>query len=275
VNLYRYMIEHPIARAYIPAAPLLRMPEPAQTIFLWLTVCMAAVVLVIAIIMSRRYRSPTPLFMVSGALVAIVMEPIVTYLGHAVHPDIGAVVMFRAVDRTIPWHIGLGYLAAYGTVYLILYPRMVARSITTAYIWKLLVVAALVFALFEIVPVMHGLWVYYGYQPLRPWPGMAPIAWNFLNASSMIGGATLMYVALTRLRGWSQILLIPLAAVGTAMTHVGAGLPLYVGMNAALPQWAVQLCALAAVALSLVLVWLCTVVIELIQRQSAPSAVGI
>jgi hypothetical protein len=255
------------------ATPVATMPEPAQTVFLGLTVVMAALVMVAALLMCKRYRSLTPLYLVLGGFAAVAMEPIVTYLGHAIHPQVGSILMFQAVDRAIPWHIGLGYLAVFGAVYLILYPRMAARSLTASFLWKVFLATAAVYLLFEIVPLQHGLWVYYGYQPLRPSPNMAPIAWNFLNAASEIGSATLLYVALTRLRGVGQILLIPLAAVGATMIHVGAGLPMYLALNSALPAWGIQPSAAASVLLACALVWLCTIVIEQLQK-GAPAAMG-
>lgn len=248
------------------ATPIATMPGPAQTVFLALTILMSGAVIVAAVLACKRYRSLAPLYMVLGGLVAVSMEPIITLLGHAIHPQLGAIVMFEAVDRTIPWHIGLGYLAVFGTVYLILYPRMVAGSLTAKFLWKVFLCTALVYLLFEIVPLAYGLWVYYGYQPLRPWHNMAPIAWNFLNSASEIGSATLMYVALGRLRRSGQILLIPLAAVGAVMTHVGAGLPMYVALNSAMPGWVMQMAAAASVLLCFTLVWLCTVVVE--QQQA-------
>lgn len=250
-----------------PVAPETVIPAQLQTVFLWLTIVAVAVMTVAALRMCIRYRSAVPVLMVLAGFIAIVLEPIVTFLGHAVHPAAGQIMLFEAVQRAIPWHIALGYAAGFGLYYLLLYPKMLANSITPATIWKTTFITALCYFLGEAIPVSNGLWIYYGHQPLRIWHGTAPLTWNFLNATCMLMGAALIHVTLPYLRGWKQSLVLILGAVGAFMGHMGAGWPMYTVMNLPdAPAWLVEASGVATIALALLIVWICTL---LMTRRAA------
>lgn len=244
-----------------PVPPDAVIPETLQLVFLWITIAAALGITAAGIWMSLRHRSPAPLLMVLGGLVAILMEPIVTFLGHAIHPAPGQIAMFETVARAIPWHIGLGYMAGFGSFYLFLYRPYVEGSLQRATLWKATLITAVCYFLGEAIPVSNGLWVYYDYQPLWLWKGTAPLTWNILNATCMLTSTTLMFIALPHLKGLAQLLLVPLAAAGAHMGHLGAGYPMFNAMNSTLPHWAIELAGLASVGMALVIVWLCTLVL--------------
>ncbi len=244
-----------------PVPPELVIPATLQSVFLYATIAAAAVVTGVALMMSIKRRTAVPLLMVIGGLAAILMEPVVTYLGHAVHPKAGQIVMFETVNRAIPWHIGLGYMAGFGIFYLLLYTKHVAGTLTTRGIWKVTLITALCYCLGEAIPVSNGLWAYYDYQPLWIWHGTAPPTWNILNATCMLTSTTLMFVALPHLKGIAQLLLIPLAVAGAYMGHMGAGFPMYNAMNTDWPSWAMELSGVVTVGLALLIIWICSLVL--------------
>jgi hypothetical protein len=250
--------------------PDLAVPATLQNWFLGITIVLAAGVLAASAGVAMRRRSVAPVLMVLGGLAAIVMEPVVTYLGHAVHPEQGQIMMFKAVDRAIPWHIGLGYMGGFGLFYLALYGKYLDRTLTAATVWKTTLVTAACYFIGEAIPVSYGLWAYYDYQPLWLWKGTAPITWNVLNATCMLTSATLMLATLRHLKGIAQLLLVPLAAAGAYMGHLGAGFPMYIAINSTLPTWAMELSGVASVALALLIVWLCTIV--LVRERAAVTA---
>jgi len=247
--------------AGFPVAPELVIPATLQCVFLWITIVLAVVVTGVAARMSVKRATVVPLLMVFGGLAAILMEPVVTFLGHAVHPQTGQIVMFETVGRAIPWHIGLGYMAGFGIFYLILYSKFVAGTLTVGAIWKTVLITALCYYLGEAIPVEKGLWAYYEYQPLWVWKGTAPPTWSILNATSMLTSATLMFVALPHLKGLAQLLLVPLAIAGAYMGHMGAGFPMYNAMNADVPSWVIELSGVATVGMALLIVWICSLVL--------------
>ncbi|MDB5971496.1 MAG: hypothetical protein JWQ90_3946 [Hydrocarboniphaga sp.] len=240
-----------------PVPPEASIPQGLQTVFLYATIFAVVGVLIAAMVMARRYRSAVPVLMVVAGFAAILLETIVTFLGHAIHPAPGQITLFQAVDRAIPWHIALGYTAGFGIFYLTLYPKMVGQSLTRPYIWKTVLITAVCYFLGEAYPVSHGLWIYYDYQPLWLWHGTAPLTWNILNSCCMLMGATLMYVTLPHLKGWKQILIVPMGPMGALMGHAGAGFPMYNAMNTDWPHWVLELSGVATIAMALLLVWIC------------------
>jgi hypothetical protein len=254
-----------------PVAPHLVIPSTLQNIFLWITIVFASGVAITAVTISLKDKSAVPVLLVVGAFAAILLEPIVTFLGHAVHPKEGQIMMFETMGRAIPWHIALGYTAGFGIFYLILYMKHRDGSLTTKSIWKITSVTALCYYIGEAYPVEHGLWAYYEYQPLWIWKGTAPLTWSILNSTCMLTSATLMFIVLPYLKGAAQLLLVPLAVSGAFMGHMGAGFPMYNAMNADLPHWVIELAGASSVGMALVIVWVCSL---LLTRPFVPDLVG-
>jgi hypothetical protein len=209
--------------------------------------------------------------LVGAGFTSIIMEPVVTLLGHAIHPVGGQLMMFESANRAIPWHIALGYAVGFGIFYLTLYPAYLAGRLTSAQIWKTCLITAACYFLGEAYFVSNGLWVYYDYQPMWLWHGTAPVTWNFLNTASMIASAVVMFVALPYLKNTaSQLALLLLAPMGAYMGHMGAGFPMYNAMNSTWPAWAIEVGGALSIVLALVIIWLSSVV--LLRFQDARSA---
>jgi hypothetical protein len=255
-----------------PIPPEAVMPAQLQSIFLWATVAAVAVVLAFAANMAVKRRSAVPVLLVLGGFTSIIMESVVTFLGHAIHPAQGQIMLFEAASRAIPWHIALGYCAGFGIFYLTLYPNFVAGKLGSKQIWKTCLITAALYFIGEAYPVSQGLWIYYDYQPMHIWHGTAPLTWNFLNACCMMVSATVIFVALPYLKSLpSQLMILLLAPVGAYMGHMGAGFPMYNAMNSTLPTWAIELSGALSIFLALVIIWLCSVVLQSVQNQRATA----
>lgn len=246
-----------------PVAPPMVMPEPLQTVFLWISGIGALLVLLYSIKMSRSYGSAVPLLMVIAAGAAIPLESLVGLLGHVVHPVSGSIKMYEAYTRVIPWHMFFAYVAGFGVMYLVLYPKMVKGNATPRFVWATCGVSVVLYILIEIYPVSAGLWVYYDDQPLWLWKGMAPLTWCFMNTACEITGAALMCLMLPYLKGWKQLLIIPLGPMGALMGHLGSGWPMYTVINsdAHSTNLAVQSSGLVTVGLAIFIMWICVVII--------------
>ena len=247
-----------------PVPPDAVMPEPLQTIMFWLTATLAAVVFGYSLLLAKRLASVLPILLILGAGAAIVLEPIVAFLGHVIHPATGSIEMFTAVNRTIPWHMGFAYIAAFGTVYLVIFTRMIEGPVHKNYVWITYIVSVCAYILIEIYPVQAGLWVYYDDQPLWLWRGMAPLTWAFLNSASELLGVTLVYLLMPLLVGWRQVLVVVLCPMGALMAHLGSGWPMYSIMNSAASSSDVLLQAsgLLSVGLAILTVCMCTLILS-------------
>lgn len=246
-----------------PVAPDVAMPELLQTIFFYATGIGALLVFLYSLIMSKRYGSAIPVLMVIGASFAIVLEPLVGFLGHVVHPVEGSIRMFEAYTRVIPWHMGFAYIAAFGAINLVMYSRIVAGTMTAGYVWGSCAVSISAYILIEMYPVQAGLWVYYDNQPLWLWKGMAPLPWSFMNTACEIFGPALVAAMFPYLKGPRQLLVVLLVPMAALMGHLGSGWPMYTVMNSSASQsdFLVQASGVLSIALALLVMQLSRVLL--------------
>jgi hypothetical protein len=233
------------------------MPATAQTATLWIAVTVLALCGLIAIWQSVKKRSMLPVLYLVGGFVAILLEPLVTHFGHAIHPPVGQISLFTTADRAIPWHIALIYAFYFGGVFMFMNDRIRRGAFTQAYVWKSYFFVCGLAYLIEIVPVHIGLWVYYPPQALWVWKGGMPLFWTFVNAACIFMPLTLIKLAYPLLHGARQILVVPLIAMGAQMGHFGCGFVLYNVANSAAPAWLVEVAGLLSVAMAFGLVFLC------------------
>lgn len=242
-----------------PQAPLdAVMPAAAQEIVLGIAIVALSGFFILSLIQARKTRSLLPpLFLVAG-FVTILLETLVTHMGHAVHPEIGQISIFKAADRAIPWHIVLIYSFYFGAVYMFMFERIRTGTFTREFVWKSYFFTCALAYCIEIVPVHIGLWVYYDHQALWLWKGGMPLFWTFVNAGCIYMALTLIKLFYPILTGWKQLLVIPLSAMGAQMGHFGAGFPYYNAVNSAAPVWLIELSGLASVALALLIAFMCS-----------------
>lgn len=242
-----------------PQAPLdAVMPAAAQEVVLGIAVVALSGFFVLSLFQAKKTKSLLPpLFLVAG-FVTILLETLVTHMGHAVHPEIGQISIFKAADRAIPWHIALIYSFYFGAVYMFMFERIRTGTFTREFVWKSYFFTCALAYCIEIVPVQIGLWVYYDHQALWLWKGGMPLFWTFVNAGCIYMALTLIKLFYPILRGWKQLLVIPLSAMGAQMGHFGAGFPYYNAVNSAAPIWLIELSGLASVALALLIAFMCS-----------------
>ncbi len=247
-----------IESVIIPAPVGAVMPAAAQEIVLWIAIVALGAFLLLGLQQSIKHRSALPLLFFVAGFVTILLEPMCTNFGHAIHPEIGQISLFKTFDRAIPWHIATIYSFYFGGVYLFMFRRIRENGFTRDFVWKsYLSICALAYAI-EIVPVHIGLWVYYPPQALWVWSGGMPLFWTFVNAACIFMGLTLIKVFYPLMQGWKQLLVIPLSAMGAIMGHFGAGFPYYHAANSAASPMLVELSGLASVGLAFLIVFLCT-----------------
>lgn len=237
--------------------PLLPMPEPAETIFTGLMIAAALVLAVIAVRMSLKNSDWTPLvFLIAGTMASITTEALADYLSHFSHAQLGAIPFQVSYSRFIPLHVFFIYSVYFGAWYLFAYPRMVAKTIDSSFLWKGYFLTAGMAYFFEAIPIQLGMWKYFDPQPFYFWKGTMPLHYAFLNAFSVIFSVIAMdklRLIPGKTRKWLVMLILgPIAPV---MGHIAAGQPYYLTMNSAMPYWMIHLGGLATIALCLLGIW--------------------
>ena len=234
------------------------MPAAAQEIVLWIAIVALSGFFIVSLIQAARTKSLLPPLFLAAGFVTILLETLVTHMGHAIHPEIGQITIFKAADRAIPWHIVLIYSFYFGAVYMFMFDRIRNGGFTRAFVWKSYFFTCALAYCIEIVPVQIGLWVYYDHQALWLWKGGMPLFWTFVNAGCIYMALTLIKLFHPILRGWKALLVIPLSAMGAQMGHFGAGFPYYNAVNSAAPIWLIELSGLASVGLALLIAFMCS-----------------
>jgi hypothetical protein len=239
------------------AAPELVMPEHVQSILLYGFGVVTAILVLVAIGMSLRYKDGMPLtFLIAGACTSIPLDGLSDFLSHFTHAQIGTVSIYTAYCRVVPLFVFFIYAVYFGALYMYVYPRMRAGTLGPTFLWRLYGATVIFAYLFEVIPIHLGLWVYSDPQPIYVWKGTLPPHFAFLNAFSMIFGVVAMDKLRPILRGWRQLLLLIVGPIAPVMGHLGAGVPYYWSMNAGLPQWAVDIGGIATIGTCCLGVWL-------------------
>ncbi len=256
----------------IPTSPLLEMPQTAQMVFLSLTAITTVVCLVYGTVLGKRNNTFLPVLFVIGGFCTILLEPIGDLLGHAVHPQIGQIPFFEALDRRVPLHIGFLYAIGFGIPLLALFPRMHSGRLTSGFVWKSFLWLTVGLYAVEILPIHFGLWCYFGKQALWVWKGGMPLAWILINTTVNIVPAAIAYLLLPHLKGWRQVLIVPIILVAATGAWTGTGAPFLVAINSDAPQWLVELSGILTALLVLSVVGGCASVCDEVTRRRSAQA---
>jgi len=247
--------------AAIPQPPVTEaMPKTAETIFNVFIFIPLGIALAIAVRQILGGRGPLLLFCVIGGGFAAFFEPIVDVLGMCYLKEVDALGTFTALDRTMPlyicfvypWYVGgLGYLAY----------KLFERGVTVRAMFALWALDALVDVALETPGILAGTYLYYGHQPLNPWG--FPLWWAFVNPlMPMITGA-LIYLVRPHLKtAWQLLVVVPLIPMGDGLANAASGWPMWIALNQDDVSYVwTHLAALATLGLSLLTVWLISLVV--------------
>jgi hypothetical protein len=251
-----------------PVPPPTVMDPTAQAVMIWSGCIVVTILLIIAVRMGIKYKTWLPvLFLVAGACNEL-LEPMVCHLGHCTHAVAGQWTLFETCGRPMPVYIPLAYAIYFGLIWLILYPRYLAGSFTKSFLWKFYVINCLGAFAFEILPLKYGLWVYYDHQAFWFWKTNVPLFWAMVNPVCVLVGFTLICKYHHLMRGWKQLMVIPLSMSGAFMGHFGAGFPYYSAANSAASSLIIDLSGLLSIGFGFLIVWMC---IDTLVRKKEPS----
>jgi hypothetical protein len=244
---------------YLQFPPITLMDPTLQTVTLWASFITLGICLIFAARMGAKYKTLVPVLFFVAGFCNIVLEPFVDRLGHCIFAIQGQLTLFETNGHPIPLFAAVIYSFYFGAIWLILYPRYLKKSLTSSFIWKLYLANCLFAFVLEILPVKYGLWVYYGHQPLWLGPPTLSLFWTMLNPVCILTGFTFITRLHYMLRGWKQILLIPLSMSGAIMGHIGAGFPYYSVANSSLntSPLIIQLSGILSIGMGLLIVKVC------------------
>jgi hypothetical protein len=235
-----------------------RDQDVAQIIFR-ITSAIIVIAVVYALWDWKRNKSPVPLLIIAGGVLANLCEPFVDIVAGCFMPIIGNDRLFELMGRQMPVWLLPAYVATFGVeamaIYIIM--RSGARRIVMWLCYLLPVVANIVLELYLLNSSDH-LYVYYGNQPLTLFK--FPLWWAFVNVLGFYLVSFVLSLLRQHLTGW-KLLLIPLATPLLDTASMGfAGLPTAIAVNSDVPDLIIQLAGLATIFLALAAVWATTFV---------------
>jgi hypothetical protein len=204
---------------------------------------------------ARAERTLWPLYLMAGAGLAVVYEPINNVLALCTYPEIGQLTWISAMGRRIPVYIGLVYCVYWSAPVLWLMHRIKA-GITARQWWSWYAIATVAVTCFELIPLQRGWWSYYGdHQPLEV--ARFPMWWWVVNSQAIFGLAALLHHLRTKVLTSERtgLLVIPALPLMLFFVHGGPSIPVVLAVNSTIDQTVINLAGLASIALGLMSMW--------------------
>ncbi len=217
----------------------------------------AAVFATYALFLAYREQSLIPVYVVLGSLLTVFLEPIVDVLGNAVHPQIGQYNVLTTNGHPVPWTVLVGYVWYFGALPLIGYKKLLDRSLTQNFIWKVFASVVVTAAIVEQIPLHFGTWVYYGYQPFKF--GYMPIWWIFANSTAVLVPFLIIYKMFPKLIGLRGLMVVAIIPTGAFMGHAAAGWPMYNALGTdteSFSRTTIQFASISSIGLAIFILWI-------------------
>jgi hypothetical protein len=228
----------------------------AETVFLVVILVLTAALVMAAAYLTRRWRTWIPLLAVVGGGLTIFLEPIVDAQLQVWWPTHHQSDVIHLWGRHIPIMI-LPVVTLYFGVGVILRLYWLNKYGPRTRLWTIFLVEVVLAIALEPPAINLNLWHYYGFQGLRFFG--YPIWWPFTGGASAMAAGTLVYKLTPYLTGWRVVLAAPLVPMGVAAGYWGVGWPMFDVLNGHPAHGAVYPVAFVSIALSFLVVWICTI----------------
>jgi hypothetical protein len=214
----------------IEARPLAAvMPALAQDVLTGVTGVLVAALFAYALWRALSFRRDDRwLILLLAATLTVVMEPLACFMVKAHHPAVGAYVLLRGFDVTVPWQLLFFYILYFAPTAAFLIYRAKQGVSATRYWLDFFGIFVLLFG-GEALAIHFGVWFFFDYNPFVL---MGLPLWVALtNIAAVYAWTVAASYCLDRLRGparyWA-VLAAPFAAVATyAPTSLPAAIALY------------------------------------------------
>ena len=258
----------------MPAPPVsMQLDETTQLLFTIACGIPAVVALVLAIRWRRTHGTWVPLLLLAGTLFLSFLEPVLDVLGLAWHPRDHQVVggIFETFGRPIPLFVILVYAWYFGAQAWLTWWRIERAG--PKQVWPLFGLFVLADLVLESPGTVFDAYTYYGHQPLDVWG--FPLYWAVLNAVAPVTTGAIVYALRPDLkRGWRSLVVVPVAVMGSSMSYLAVGLPVFSALNTGEGLAVTTAAALATVGLAFLYVALLSGAVSLIAIAKAGSGAG-
>jgi hypothetical protein len=260
----------PVQNGFQPVPPGLESPELVGWLF---TVWAGGFgVAVIPWALYRLYKNgdDIPLWMIVGGLICSLIEPMLDTLGHLWWPTNLPGPAFIGYDLHIPWLIPPCYVFFISMTGYWAYTRM-KKGIDVKGMFMVWALIASTDIIMEMPGTALGAYVYYGDASFKILG--FPLAWGWLNGTSMFAVGALLWAVEPHLHGWKRMYLALVSVVAMGAAYGVTAWPYFMSLNWDMPWIASRALTMVSLALCVMLVrFLAEIVCAKSQEQARVSA---
>ena len=181
-----------------------------------------------ALRMALSTRDALPVFVMLGGTACVLAEAPVDILGMCYWPEIGQWSVYETFGRQIPLTAAFAYMTFYGGVVLASLQQFRSGA-TYVQICKWFCFWMVMEFTWEPIPIMNGVWTYYGAQPFRLFE--FPLWWPPVNTVGAYSAAFLLFKLLPHLKGAARLLVIPAVVSGDLAGNAVVAWPIWSALN--------------------------------------------
>lgn len=241
----------PVQNGYQPVPAELASPELIGWLFTVWAGGFGIAVIPWALYRFRKHKDDIPLWMIVGGLIASLLEPMLDTLGHLWWPDNLPGPAFIGYDLSIPWLIPPCYVFFISMTGYWAYTRMKAGlDIKGLFLIWLLITSTDI--IMEMPGTAFGAYVYYGDASFKILG--FPLAWGWLNGTSMFAVGALLWAVEPHLKGNNRIYLALVSVVAMGAAYGVTAWPYFMSLNWPMPWIASRVLTLVSLLLCAILV---------------------
>ena len=252
-----------------PIPPELAAPELVGWLFTIWAGGFGIAVIPWAIYRFVKHNDDIPLWMILGGLICSLLEPFLDYVGHLWWPTNLPGPAFIGYGVHVPWLIPTCYVFFISMTGYWAYTRMKAGLTLKGMfiVWALIASTDIIM---EMPGTALGAYVYYGDASFKVLG--FPLAWGWLNGTSMFAVGALLFAVEPHLKGLNRIWLALVSISAMGATYGMVAWPYFMSLNWEMPWIASRLLTLFSLFLCVVLVRFLAAAIAVEEDEAARSA---
>jgi hypothetical protein len=235
----------------LPVPPDLASPELVGLLFTVWAGGFGIAVIPWAFYRLFKHKDDIPVWMIVGGFICSFLEPMLDHLGHLWWPENLPGPAFVGFDISVPYLIPPCYVFFISMTGYWAYTRMKAGLDLKGFflVWLLISMTDIIM---EMPGTALGAYVYYGDASFKVLG--FPLAWGWMNGTSMLAVGVLLWAVEPHLKGWNRIYLalVSVSAMGAAYGVVSW--PYFLSLNWDMPWIATRALTLLSLVLSVILV---------------------
>lgn len=198
-----------------------------------------------------KKQNDIPLLLIIGGFICSLLEPMLDHLGHLWWPTNLPGPAFIGYDLNVPYLIPPCYVFFIAMTGYWAYTRMKAGlDVKGLFITWLLI--SMTDVIMEIPGTATQAYIYYGDASFKIFG--FPLAWGWLNGTSMLMVGVLVYLIEPYLKGWNRLFLIPSVIVAMGASYGMTAWPYFMSLNWDMPWIATRLLTLLSLVMCLMVV---------------------